>query len=438
MKRFVSILIVVCMTLSLFPAQVFATGQETIFQQIANLPIIAEGEEAPPAQGNVNAPHFFGLVDAQVGVFYTYEGYTEFRYDGKATILDSASRDPVTTAPESNGILQLVNSEGTVVASSNAVSSYSQDYENGAFGAYYVQNAWFYSNDIQNLRLLPDGTYTLQLYAGNTVYPCTGGVVVVDSSCLLIESAYIRELYSGIENINVTLNLRGFQTEEELKKLTLTLTDEDGTVVASSAGQFKDVKVNTYNGVVQWSLQSLMTVADGQRIENNASYSLQVGYTGEKNLYDGVGAVTSTGRVPNLSITGCSILDAQTSRIQLSFSNWNSSAVYTVRVREGYNSTDPVVGSYEGTIPASGTLELSLTDGGAAAPMTSFASMLYIEVYIGSTYEASMTFENPYYSPNVGVSNLWISPMMIASKTGSCTICISGNGIISLQSEFYK
>ena len=445
MKRLLSIVLTLCMTLSLFPAPVFAVDEEAATKQVIGLPIIAEGEEAPAPQGACGSPTLMDYIAPMEGCAYAFEGSEYMHFSGETKILDGTTGGPVTTKPESNGLLQMVNSEGTVVASSEAISYYYSKYVEGSYSTidyYYVSYANFRNDSTQDLSLLPDGTYTLQLYAGNTVYPCTGNMIIVDDSNLLIDEAYLSNFYPGEETYEVHMELYGFETEQELDAITLTLTDAEGNVVATESGNYREFDVYDYYGVMRWYLYAQLTLAEGQSISEDVEYTLQIGYTGEKDLYDAVGAATREAYNPSLEIAGFTVLDAQSSLVQISFDYWDSETEYAVTVRDE-NSSGLIVGTYEGKIPETGTVELNLTKGGSTTPMTAFGNQLYIYVAYDTYSNRSQYVDNPYYNLSDGGYDFWLYPRAIDSEAktwnfrlvGDTTLYQRGGDVVVLKNN---
>ena len=356
-------LLSVCLLLSLLPAPAWAAqlpeDGQTVF-----LPIIEEGEEAPAPQGVAGTANF-GLVENKEGSAYAYAGSTTFSFNGKALIKTPDGESYMTERPASNGILQLLDKEGNVRASSNTINSYYPDYDYET-DRYYISGARF-----DNAADLPVGSYTLRLAAGNEFYPCTGTMEIVGDGALLISSAVISNFYSGVRALDLSLSVYGFE-REELEGLTFSLMDGD-TVVAQSTGSYRDIRANYEDS--RWSLYAQMKVAEGQSIQRGTEYRLAISYTGDKVMVDGVGAVSGSASAPRATIEGFRVLDPQTARVEVDFGYLTAGTVYRVTVSNDSQGSNLYADQTFTAESDTQTVELQLTTGGMVVPMTGYESM---------------------------------------------------------------
>lgn len=383
--RLWALLLSVSMLLSLLPAQALAAALPEAGQTVF-LPVIEEGEEAPAPQG-VSGISTFGLVENKEGSAYAYAGSATFSFNGKALIKTPDGESYMTERPASNGILQLLDEEGTAVASSGAISSYYSDYETKH---YYISGARF-----DNAAELPAGSYTLQLVAGNVTYPCTGTMEIVGDGALLISDAYLDKLYTGARELVLRLTVYGFEREEELEGLTFSLLDGD-TVVAQSTGSYRDIRASYEDS--RWSLYAQMKVVEGQSIQRGTEYRLAISYTGDKVMVDGVGAVSVSASAPRASVEGFRVLDPQTARVEVDLGYLTADTGYRVTVSNDSQGKNLYADQTFTAESDTQTVELQLTTGGMVLPMTGYESLLWVKVYAdgdeyGSTPES---FTNPY------------------------------------------
>lgn len=386
-RKILSLCLVLTMVLSLLPLPALAVETE----HTLCLPVIEEGDEAPEPQGYGNGGFaIFSLVPYTTGCTYAYVGADSIRIEENAIIYDPETDKPVTEEPESNGLLQVVDKNGEVLASSEAIDSYYED-----DGYWYVSYVY-----IEDTGQIPAGTYNLRLSAGNEVYPCSGDVIIVGTDSLLITEAYINGLYANVGSFEVRVRLYGFETEADLANLSFQLLDGTETVVAESTGSYRDLSSSPADN--SWRIYAQMQVKDGQSIQSDEDYSLKISFAGDKTLVDGVGAVTRSADTPSVTIADFQVLDPQTGSVQVTLEYWSKGETYCVTVSEGYNSTE--YGSWEGVVPDSGNVPISLQLNGMTVPMTSYESQFYVEVYEGEdTYSSdSEYFDNPYYNLDQG------------------------------------
>lgn len=445
-KRVLSLALALCMTLSLLPGQAFALSDDEQGAQVIDLPVVPEGEEVPEPWVSEHSMSTFASTAYAPVTNYVYEGQDEFYCGDDLIILDPDTYEPVTTAPENNGVIQLLDEEGNVAATSETVTHYSNGawvddgtgYEVWTILSYYISYFRVKSSGSQDLTSLPAGVYSLQYVCGanlEDVYPCLGYVEIVSSDDLLITSAYT-SLYLGYSTADISLSVYGFQSEDELAQMTFNLLDETGAVVGSTTGSFKDFNIYDSCGVTQWNLYAELKLAEDYELVRNGKYTLQIVYTGDRKLYDGVGSANSYAYEPNIEVTGLTVLDPQTSRVKLTFESWDSEMVYTIHVSNN-GSSGTLYGSYEGTIPESGAVELTLGKNGLSLPMTSLSNYLYVEVYEeGETYStASNSFENPYRNLSEGNGNAYFQPSMVSSSAKSLKFTLSLQDIPAWQGK---
>ena len=182
-SRLLAMVLVISMLSTTLPIPGFArqseseTGETGI--QTIDLPLIEEGEEAPPPQGDNGDVTTLSLTPYDENTSYSYVGRSTIQIKD-TYILDPETGNKVTEEPETNGILQLLDENGNVVAYSDAITYY---YIDSPDRFVYLKNEY-----LQNTAAVPEGIYSLQLAAGNTIYPCTGSVKVVGEGNLLVNN----------------------------------------------------------------------------------------------------------------------------------------------------------------------------------------------------------------------------------------------------------
>lgn len=262
----------------------------------------------------------------------------------------------------------------------------------------YVGSAYF-----DNVTLTP-GTYSIELVAGNTTYPCLGTVKVVSKDCLMLSSASIYDLYAGASEFEVQLGLYGLEKEDELNNFTLILTDANGNEVAKNSGYRLE---DSYSG--KWTFYARMTVQEGKAIAASEEYSLTITYSSDaaKELVNAVSAITQSAEAARAQLAGFEILDPQTAKVQVDLKDTEAGKTYRITVRNG-NSRGAVVGTWEDEFTAAGansvTLSLLLNDESARRPITVFESQFYVTLSVmvagdGYEYEQgqdSESYDNPY------------------------------------------
>lgn len=262
----------------------------------------------------------------------------------------------------------------------------------------YVGSAYF-----DNVTLTP-GTYSIELVAGNTTYPCLGRVEVVSSDKLMLSDARLRDFRVGVSEFEVRLSLYGLETEDELNNFSLILTDANGNEVAKNSGYRLE---DSYSG--KWIFYARMTVQEGKAIAASEEYSLTITYSSDaaKELVNAVSAITQSAEAARAQLAGFEILDPQTAKVQVDLKDTEAGKTYRVTVRNG-NSRGAVVGTWEDEFTAAGansvTLTLLLSDASASQPITVFESQFYVnlsvmvaeEDYEYEQGQDSESYDNPY------------------------------------------
>lgn len=262
----------------------------------------------------------------------------------------------------------------------------------------YVGSAYF-----DNVTLTP-GTYSIELVAGNTTYPCLGRVEVVSSDKLMLSDARLRDFCVGVSEFEVRLSLYGLETEDELNNFSLILTDANGNEVAKNSGYRLE---DSYSG--KWTFYARMTVQEGKAIAASEEYSLTITYSSDaaKELVNAVSAVTQRADAARAQLAGFRILDPQTAQIQADLNGLEKGKTYLLEVRNG-DSQGAIVGSQKWTAEKAGegsvTLSLLLSDASASQPITVFESQFYVTLSVmvagdGYEYEQGQdgeSYDNPY------------------------------------------
>ena len=426
MKRFTSMILALCMVLSLLPSRAVALWDEDLGAQVVDLPIkpIGDTDGADGATDPVQA-----LIPKAEKKFYVYEGTDYFYLSGEIPLLDPETGEYLLQEPADNGVVQLLDAQGNVLATSYAESPNARyEYVNDVrtLQYYYVSYISFESNELYDLSTVSDGEYALRYVCGSNnedTYPCESCVFVVDDSDLLIRSVWAN-LQTGVSALDVEVHLIGFRTEEELSHLSFQLLNGEGTVVANSSGRFKDVRVNHSGKITEWNLYAELNLDDGTLIQGE-EYTLRVLYTGERDLYDCAGAVTDYPSIPNTQISNLEILDPQTGVVELSFLYGNAGYEYVVEVSTSLRGTESMVGYYRGNLPASGKLQMTLGVNGLPTPLSSMGYNFQFTLYqVEETYLneiSSVSYDNPYY--NLSSGNGWMDFFPREFSTAATSLC---------------
>ena len=406
--RVLSMLLVFSVLCTLVPAPAFAAQFETGdagtgHAQTITLPVVEEGEEAPEPQGIGGGISTFTLIPPQEETSYAYVGCDNIRVR-KAYIYYPGTTDKVTEAPAQNGILQMLNVDGDIVAASDAITYYSCEDadDSGEAQIWYISYAY-----LQTTGDIPAGTYTLRLTAGNMIYPCSGTVEVIGEEYLMLDDASVSGFYPGEASFDLSIRIYGFETEEDLQALSFTLLNPDGTVLARSTGAYRDLSTGYSDGA--WHIYAQMLVDEGQEIESDKEYSLQISYIGGKTLVDAVGSVTNMAWTPSPEIVDFQVLDAQTGLLSVNLRYLTVGVAYRLTASE--QSGDIAIASSTFTAEeTTAEVELQLTRGGIPTSMASYGNFIYFKLYEGeSTYETNTaSMDNPYY--NIQEEQLYFYP----------------------------
>lgn len=413
--RVLSMLLVFSVLCTLVPAPAFAAQFETGdagtgHAQTITLPVVEEGEEAPEPQGIGGGISTFALTPHQAETSYAYVGCDDIQVQ-KTYIYQPGTTDKLTEEPTENGILQMLDTDEEVVAASDAITYYSRENadDSGETQIYYISYAY-----LQNTGDIPAGTYTLRLAAGNQIYPCSGTVEVIGEEYLMLDDASVSGFYPGEASFDLSIRIYGFETEEDLQALSFTLLNPDGTVLARSTGAYRDLSTGYSDGA--WHIYAQMLVDEGQEIESDKEYSLQISYIGSKTLVDAVGSVTNMAWTPSPEIVDFQVLDAQTGRIAVSLRYLTVGEGYRLTASEQWDGAAIASSSFT-AVAATAEVELQLTRGGTPASMASYGNSIYFTLYEnGSTYqEDSATLDNPYY--NIQEEQLYFYPFAMKPDT---------------------
>lgn len=430
MKRLLSILLTVCMVAGLLPAQMLAADMEDAPQQFIDLPIITDGGVMMSEGGATGT-----MLTRDKHTMFVYQGADFFYFDAQAWLKD-ADGNNLTVRPEDNGILQMLDAEGNVLASSEAIGSYYSEWvvENDTgFYRYYIGNARFESDKLQDLSAIPAGTYSLQLFAGNTAYATDGKITVVSSDDLLLNSAYINGMFLGADSVDIHLSCFGFADESELGDLSFELLDEDGNVVGRSTARYRDFSVYDEYGVTTWNLFAELVLNDGCTLTEDVQYTLHIAYSGERTLYCGARFSSSAPYEPEATIDSVVITDAQTSEVTLSISNAIPSVEYTITATTSTNSNnEPQILHWKGTIPEDGKLTVNLNLNGSTVAMTQFGHSIEFRISWINSWNSEtnnwFSLNNPYYNMSSGGSgNVHLTDYWLTSTTDSWTFSIYGH-----------
>ena len=357
-----------------------------VLTQDGEIPLSEEEEETGPITYVYETQDSFSLETGR-------QGNRLYVLDGTGAKLEKDLDDSYT--------LILKDAEGNEAAREDGVRCYRDGKWDGSdyVKTYcYVGNAYF-----DNVTLTP-GTYSIELVADNTTYPCLGTVKVVSKDCLMLSSASIYDLYAGASEFEVQLGIYGLENEAELEQFSLSLKNKDGTEVAQDSGDYR-VSYRSGEGFLQ--LFGLMRVRAGQSIVEDEQYDLTVTYNGEKPLVNAASAVTQRADAARAQLTGFRILDPQTAQIQVDLNGLEKGKTYLLEVRNG-DSQGAIVGSQKWTAEKAGegsvTLSLLLSDASARRPITVFESQFYVTLSVmvagdGYEYEQGQdgeSYDNPY------------------------------------------
>ena len=425
-KRILSGCLALMMVLGYVPANALGEYEYT---QSMTFPVIEEGEEAPAPQGLGIST--FAMVANDASYNYMYEGDSiKGRWTREFAILDADGNriekadysDSWPVEVPSNGVFQLLDAEGNVVAASDPMEDYSYNFDYDT-DKYYLSAYGVYFNTIMDgySAKLPAGEYTARLIAGETVYPTDYKLMVVSDDCLMIYSLYTENMYGGSEYFDISTNLYGFRTESELADLSFELLDSEGNLVAKSTGRWRDIYNQSYRGVQEWGAYAEMKVAEGAELVKNEDYFITLYYKGDLTLFDAAGYANVSVYEPSYKIGGFDVIDAQTTSAVVNMASWVKDKEYKIEVREDYDGT--VYASWEGTIPEDGIIPLQLTKGGIEMPATSYNHNFYVKLYTKYYYNIwidgekvetfrweerlSDSFQNRYYNMRNENVSMW-------------------------------
>ena len=450
-KRVFSAALTLVMALSLLPAGAMAAEEEA---QSISLPLVAEEEVPPAAQGLGRGMSVFALRPRAAHTAYIYEGVTEenYYYFQQAKILD-AQGNPIVydynnpTIPE-NGTFQVVDGDGNILAYTEPDSYYSNVTEtdpetNQSVRYYCIDSEYFIVDEDYAETGMPEGEYSVRLVAGEKVYPTEAKAVVVDESCLLLSYLSIQDLYYGKDEFELYLRLYGFETEEQVAEMSFVLTDKDGNKIASSTGNIRDIYKDN-RGAVEWRLYAQMKVEEGKALEENASYTLTVNYSGEKTLVDGAGSVTRNAYEAQASIEEFLILDADTTSVRIAFAGTDPEKTYRLVVSES-NGADEPLARYEGKIQDD-SLTLQLRRGGIIVPATMYENNFSVELQEKRVYNEGTEWESVYWNScdsqnyenlyrNIRNEYVYFSPYYMRLDAQKVAFEIEGQGISYFTGE---
>lgn len=415
-RKVVSVFLTVCMVLSMLPSTAFAVEAEEVYTQSLTLPVVTEGEELPKAQGYGGGISLFSLIPNRTDYAYTYEGVSRAYprlSSGSFTFLVAAGVEPA-----SGGVLQVVDGEGKIRAGSHNCYYYKDNSykdESGATEQWYVSSASFddeYAAAGYKFADVPAGEYALQLAVGEERYTVDQQLCVVDRESLLIREASAH-LYYDNQEAEVYFAIHGLESEADLAKMSLTLTDEDGDIIARSTGAYREFGYNSYDGY--WTFYMELAVEEDESLASYGRYSLTISDTGSRPLVDGVGGVEAYTSEHQTELGGGWFSDAQNGVFTVELNYPRAGTAYDVTVCEDWEGTT-VYGSWNGVVPENGQITIPLTMNGLQASADSYPGNLYVRWKIGSySYWNRTSVDNPYrYSSNW---NAQFEPSAMSSTT---------------------
>ena len=439
-KRILSSILVMAMLLTLVPFQAFAVEVEETPQSSLVLPIIQEGDDFPEPQGlgYDGGISTFSLTPNNPKYIYGYEGVDEMSlWNSKIYLTESGNK------PTENGLLQILDSEGAVLASSDAISDYQQDWDSDKqeySGPYYISGVNF-----KDTKDISAGVYELRLVAGNNEnYSCDTSLCVVGEGTLLLSSASIQNLYSGKDSFEVFLQMYGFEKETDLDSFSMKLLDSNNETIAQSTGNYRDL--NGYNN--SWSFYGEMKVLQGKTIENNEEYSLQMSFTGAAIMVDGVGAVTQSAYTPDAAISSVEVSDPAKGILSVALEDCELSTTYQVAVTDSSSSVwyfedlqgATIYGTWEWeNNTASNQIEIPLLINGMSVSMKNYPQRLQVLLFeVNSSqynrYIDKLEYDNPYYNSGSSDGYIRFEPNYVKPTTRSIPFVITcDNGCSSYK-----
>lgn len=431
-KRILSGILMVAMLLTLVPFQAFAVEAEEMPRNSLVLPIIQEGDNFPEPQGlgDDGGISTFSLTPNNPKYIYGYEGVDAMSlWNSKIYLTESGNK------PTENGLLQILDSEGAVLASSDAISDYQQDWDSDKqeySGPYYISGVNF-----KGAKNISAGVYELRLVAGNNEsYSCDTSLCVVGEGTLLLSSASIQNLYSGKDSFEVFLQMYGFEKETDLDSFSMRLLDSNNETIAQSTGNYRDL--NEYEK--QWSFYGEMKVLQGKTIENSGEYSLQMSFAGAAIMVDGVGAVTQSAYTPNASISSVEVLDPAKGTLGVTLEDCELNTTYQVAVTDSSYiwyfedlQSATIYGTWEwGNNTASNQIEIPLLINGMSVSMKNYPQRLQVLLFeVNSSkynrYIDKLEYDNPYYNSGSGNEYISFAPYYVKPSARTIQFVIDCN-----------
>ncbi|MBQ4578150.1 MAG: leucine-rich repeat protein [Clostridia bacterium] len=357
-KRVLSFLLTLCLLVNSFPMQVLAeewTAVEETAAEPAEIVEPADAPEEPPAAdlvlplNNGAGADLLGL-ESDPDTVYLYPGMDEIWFS-------DLYLPGVTSAPTDDLFLRAVDSQGKPAFDAGIISCRPED---GMFMQW--GDRWYLTNvEFTGLRNVEPGVYTLELIpmvasseGGIEVIRLNQTITVLPADSLLVDGFFVEGFYSGVESFEAWLFLYGFE-EEDLGKLALTMTDDEGEVVARTDGS---PGILTYyqeeNGGMDLRLR--MVVEEGAVLDADSWYQLSLNFSGDKDVYCSRASV-NVGVSMDPVIRSAWISNAQDAAITVDVDNFDPAAIFDIRI---FSDNYGLVASYQGKLPADGVLELPL------------------------------------------------------------------------------
>ena len=403
-KRLASLLLAVCMVVSMLPLNVFASDTEPVYVETLTLPVIAEGEEMPEPQGYGGGISLFSLTPNNPSYAYAYEGVSRASLNRSSGNFTFPVAEGVT--PTEGGVLQILDSESNVLAGSSTIT-YREDSSNA--GTYYFYSAYFNDESADadhKFANIPAGEYTLQVAVAEERYTVDQKLCVVDSGSLLIKNVNA-DLYYDTQTAEVYMEVYGLKSDAELANMSLTLADAEGTTIASSTGAFRNFSHNEYNGY--WSFRMELAVAEGQQLQSNTAYTLTLADTSERILVDGAGAVTESASSHSFQLGDAYFTDAQSGVLEVQFLYPKADTTYDVVIANDYNRTT-VYGEWSGEIPEDGLVTIPLTLNGMTVSADNYPRYFYVHWKTSDyTWWNEEQVNNPYVNTSSVNANFYPS-----------------------------
>lgn len=396
-RKVVSVFLTVCMVLSMLPTTAFAVEAEEVYVQSLTLPVVAEGEAMPKPQGYGGGISLFSLIPNRTDYAYTYEGVSRAEVrpsDNQFTFIVPAGVEPA-----DNGVLQVVDNAGKVLAGSRTLSYYKDNsYEDATGETMRWRFSYTYFEDDTaaagyKFADIPAGEYTLQVATGEERYTVDQKLCVVDRESLLIRDARA-DLYYDNQEAEVYMAIHGLKSEADLAKMSLTLTDEGGDVIARSTGAYREFGRNERYDY--WTFYMELAMEEGKSLLYSGNYSLTISDTGNRTLVDGVGGVQAWTSEHNTQLGDVWFSDAQNGVFTVELKYPQAGTNYEVVVSEDWDGAT-VYGSWRGVVPENGQITIPLTMNGLQASADNYPGNLYVRWKISSYSNWNQTnVDNPY------------------------------------------